>query len=363
MTQSFSCVFQRFASCVRLASQLCRVKRPVAAYCLLVAVMIVGAAGSLASAEQPDPLSYYQALMDTLVGGHNEAARAICAEIDSVFPAHPTGLYARVAVAYAHMVDLEDTVGRSEFMVLSDSCIHLCEQSLRSASGNAAELNYLRGSALAARGLLLNHEHKPLPALNCLIKSHNAFEAAIDADPRFYDAYMGRGAYRYAVATHSVLIHWLPFIPSKESGWQDLWLAAQRSRFSRSTALTSIVWHSMDQGDFATADSIIRTQLVRFPGCRNFLWPKLAYCERQNMWAQAEQTAQELLDQYLAHPDNNGYEPIGLYWRMMTCADALNRPQDAVAYARAGLAAFRTDEVAKRRADKLREMQARLSKL
>jgi tetratricopeptide (TPR) repeat protein len=277
------------------------------------------------------------------------------------FPGHPAGVYARAAIAYAHMVDLEDTVGRAEFMMQCDSCVELCDNMRMTGAERRSVISYLKGSALGARGLLLNHEGRVLPALKALIKAKNAFEDAIRADPEFYDAYLGRGAYRYAVATHASLLHWLPFIPSKASGWQDLWLAAQRSGFSRSTALTSIVWHTMDEGDFAAADTIIESQLIRFPGCRNFLWPKLAFYERQDRWAEAEQTAKLLLEQYLAHPDNNGYEPIGLYWRMMTCADELSRPEDAKSYARAGLQTYRTPDVAERRAGKLREMQTRLS--
>lgn len=345
-----------------LLIELDSIKRCRTTRCLITVITGVLLRTALGFAQPPSPLSSYPALMDTLVGGHYQAARAICAEIEVAFPGHPAGIYARIAVAYAHMLDLEDTSGRAMFVVLTDSCTNTCNRLLRSGSDNPAEFNFLKGSALAVRGLLLNHEHKLLPALQCLVKSKHAFDAAIESDPQFYDAYLGRGAYRYAVATHASLLRWLPVIPTKDSGWQDLWLAVQRSRFSRSAALTSIVWHAMDEGDTATADSIIQTQLQRFPGCRSFLWPQLALYERQNRWAEAEQTAKVLLDQYLAHPDNNGYEPIGLYWRMMTCADQLNRPEDAEAYARAGLETYRTPDVAQRRENRLREMQARLSK-
>jgi tetratricopeptide (TPR) repeat protein len=336
-------------------------KRIVRAACLIGVRAAVLYPAAPALAQTRSPLSLYPALFDTLVGGHYEAARDLCGQIESASPGHPASLYARIAVIYAHMVDLEDTTGRAEFIGLSDSCMLVCQQLEKSHNGSSAELAYLRGSALAARGLCFNHEGKLVPALRALIQAHGAFEDAIDADPQFYDAYLGRGAYRYAVATHASLLRWLPFIPSKESGWQDMWLAVRRSTFSRATALTSIVWHLMDEGDFATADTIIQSQLQRFPRSRNFLWPQLAYYERQSRWAQAEQTAKVLLDEYLALPENKGYDAIGLYWRLMTCADSLGRPEDAKAYARAGMNTYRTPDVARRRADRLREMQSRLS--
>jgi tetratricopeptide (TPR) repeat protein len=328
---------------------------------LIAVAAAVGMLAEWAVAQSSGPLLLYPALMDTLVGSHYEAARAICDSIDKTDPKHPAGYYARAAVCYAHMVDFEDTVGRGEFMAMTDSCMHACDAQRSTGNSDLSVIAYLKGSALAARGLLLNHEGRLLPALRALIRAKGEFDNAIEANPVFYDAYLGRGAYRYAVATHASMLKWLPFIPSRDSGWQDLWLAVARSKFSRSTAMTSIVWHEMDEGNYAAADTIIQSQLVRFPGCRNFLWPRLAFYERQERWAEAEQTAKLLLNQYLAHPDNNGYEAIGLYWRMMTCADALNRPEDAIDYARAGLATYRTPDVARRRTDKLHELQERLS--
>ena len=337
-------------------------KRVGRALCLILVLTSIFAFAPRLQAQNTSPLAMYPELMDTIVSGHYEAAQEISGQIASAYPGHPAALYARIAISYARMVDFEDTSGRAAFMSLCDSCVEACHQRLDSRSDDRANLEYLRGSVFGARGLLLNHEGQVLPALKSLIKAKNSFEQAIEADPQFYDAYLGRGAYRYAVATHASLLRWLPFIPTKQSGWEDLWLAARRSSFSRATALTSIVWHAMDEGDFATADSIIQAGLERFPDSRNFLWPRLAWYERQNQWANAESTAKLLLDQYLSLPENNGYDAIGLYWRLMTCADNLGRPDDAQSYARAGLNTFRTEDVARRRGGKLRDMQARLSK-
>jgi hypothetical protein len=307
------------------------------------------------------PLDSYPALMDTLIGGNFAAAAAMCDTLAADFPASPAAVYAKAAVLYAHMIDREDTLGRAEFFVLTKQCIRDCDQGQRRPGANPAELAFLKGSALASQGLLLHHEGRTLAGLKSLISSKGEFDKAIAADPAFYDAYLGRGAYRYGVARNASLVSWLPFIPSAEAGWDDLWLAVYRSKFSRFSALTSIVWFVLDDQNYVLADSICNAGLARFPGSRNFLWPQLSLYERQQAWDKVMDIAHLILNQYLALPDNNGYETTGLYWRLMRCADALGRGDQAVDFARAGLVTFRTPDAARRRHTKLNDMQARLT--
>ena len=81
---------------------------------------------------------------------------------------------------------------------------------------------------------------------------------------------------------------------------------------------------------------------------------------KQKQWALAETTAKDLLAQYLSHADNNGYDAIGLYVTLVTCADSLGRPQDAIRFAQEGLATFRKPEVTTRRKAKLKHLEERL---
>lgn len=179
------------------------------------------------SGAQSSPLDTYPALMDTLLGGYYAAGGQMCDSLAARFGNHPGVLYARASVLYAHMLDLEDSVGRAEFIYLTEQCAEHCRelQSIRAAE--SAEIAFLQGSAEASRGMLLSHEGKLLPALKLIVSAKGAFDRAIEADPGFYDAYLGRGAYRYGVAKHASLVSWLPFIPSAESGWRDL-LAGRR---------------------------------------------------------------------------------------------------------------------------------------
>lgn len=306
------------------------------------------------------PLDAFPALMDTLIGGHYVPAEALCDSISRLYPAAPASIYARIAVLYARMIDYEDSSGWGEFQVLVDSCITACSQ----RSPNPAQRvtrHFIKGSAHSAHGLILVRGGSVIRGLRMLMKARGEFDAAIELDPQFYDAYVGRGAYRYAVAQYASLLRWLPFVPSKQSGLEDLWTGVRLSRFSTFSALSSMVWLIMDDGDYVLADSICRAGLERFPNSRPFLWPLLSLNVRQANWTEAERIAAVLLAQYLDLPGNNGYETTGLYARLMQCADALGRPADAVAYAEQGLAAFRTPDAERRRADKLAAFRQRVN--
>jgi hypothetical protein len=315
-----------------------------------------------ATALASGPLDRYPELMDTLLCGHYEAADSICDQMAIQHDGHPGVYYARAAVRYAHMMDYEDTLGRGKFMAYTDTCIHLCDEWRSKHPESRAELDYLRGSSLASRGLLLNNQGHLLAGLRQLISAKSAFDHVIEADPAFYDAYLGRGAYRYGVAKNSSLLRWLPFIPTAESGWNDMWLAVERSRFSRYFALSGMLWFALDEKRYSLVDSVSAMALDRFPGCRTFLWSRLEMFQDQGKWSDVMRISNELLGGYLALPDNNGYDSTDLYRLLMTAADSLGQPDEAVAYAKAGLATYRTSDATERRKDDLDQMQARLSR-
>lgn len=318
--------------------------------------------GPLVQAQAGGPMEHYGALVDTLMAGSHAAADTICARISASHAGHPVSLYVQGTVLYTRLIESEDSAGRAEFFELADSCARLCKEWRDAGREEPSLLAYIRGNALSSAGIILMRAGKLVAGLRKLLAGRHEFEAAIKADPRFYDAYLGRGTYRCAVAQHASVLGVLPFIPDLESGLRDLRLAADSSRWSRWAALNALAWFLIEEREFHAADSVCDAGLARFPGSRTFLRPKLAVQVRQEHWAEAEETGLRLLNEYLADPQNNGYETTTLYWRLMICADQLGRPEAAERYARSGLAVRRTEDVERRRKEKIEAMQERLSR-
>jgi hypothetical protein len=219
---------------------------------------------------------------------------------------------------------------------------------------------YLRGASLSAQGLLLQHEGSAIAGLRKLMKSRGDFERCIRSDPDFFDAYLGRGAYRYGVATHASIAGWLPFIPDKREGWEDMWLAVEKSSFSKWSALSALVWFVMEDEQYGLADSICTAALERFPTSRTFLGARLSLERKRQNWPVAYEIAQKLEQEFAALDSTNGHELIGLRHNLMQLADELGYSNEAITWARTGVATPRTAEVSEQRKQKLHDFELRL---
>lgn len=307
-----------------------------------------------------NPFELFPNLIDTLLAGDQAAASVITDDIIERNSGYPVVHYVKAVIIYQRMIDEEDTTGQAEFFQVTDSCVSHCDLLLENQPDVDMGLWYLKGSALSAAGVTLLRNGETIRGARKLLAAKSCFDDVISADPAFYDAYLGRGTYRCAVAQKASGLGFLPFIPDFHDGLNDLKLAADSSRWSRWTALNAIAWFAIDDDNFFLADSVCRIGLARFPNSRAFLWPTLALSVRRNQWLAAEQTALRLLDLSLTQP-GNGYELTTLYWRLMVCADRLGRMDDAVTYAQKGIAVTRTPETERRRREKIDAMQVRLN--
>jgi tetratricopeptide (TPR) repeat protein len=331
--------------------------------CALWWIAVAFCASSLSAARASGLAERFPELMDTLLTGSYAAADSISGGICRDYAGHPAALYARQTVLHARLIDSEDTVGWGELFVLADSCARRCEEWRDAGREEPFLLSYLRGSALSSAGLLLLRSGKLLPGLQRLLLARQEFDAAIEQNPRFYDAYLGRGTYRCAVAQNASVLGVLPFVPDLDGGLHDLELAFDSSRWSRWVALNALGWLVLKDGNYARADSLCEIGLARFPGSRAFLQLKLSVQVQQNHWAESERVGLRLLSEHLTDPQSNGYETTTLYWRLMVCADSLGRPDDAAEYARLGLAVRRSPDVEQRRKGKVAAMRERLSRV
>lgn len=312
---------------------------------------------------QPSPLDGYRALFDTLMGHYYEAADSICQQLDKEWPTHPAGAYARASVIYAKLCDFEDTTGTAELEQHVETCLAVCKEWEQQARDSAAaEREYLIGAAYSVSGLTRHRQGRSVDGIRRLMASRSHFDAAIELDSEFYDAYVGRGAYRYAAASNMGFFRWLPGVPSKRQGWEDLNIGLKHSKFSQYAALSSMVWLALQEENYELADSMVQAGLERFPRSRTFWMPKLALEKRTEQWEKARESALVLLEQYTQLEFQNGYEVIGLYRTLMDCSDMLGDSDAALSYARAGLAAAATPYALERRKDTLKVLRSRLGR-
>jgi hypothetical protein len=317
-----------------------------------------------ASGKSPNssPLELYVPLFDTLMGHYYTAAESLCAEIDREWPQHPAADYGRASIIYAQLCDYEDTTGTAQLEIYAQKCIDGCEAwEKQTKDSAAAEREYLEGAAYSVSGLIRHKQGRSVDGIRRLMASRRHFDLAIESDPEFYDAYVGRGAYRYAAAANLGFLRWLPGVPTKRQGWADLEIGASKAKFSRYAAISAMVWFVLDDGNYDLADSMVKAGLERFPESRTFLIPRLSLEKKTGQWQQARSTALNLLHQFQHLPFSNGYEVIGLYRSLMDCSDMLGDSAAAVDYAKLGVNVEATPYALERRKDTLDAFRARLN--
>lgn len=309
-------------------------------FCLLVPI--------LAQANQPS--SYFSTLYDTLIGAHYDAAWQIHREMQREFPDSPTTLFARATILYTAMIDFEDTTGEADFFQCCDALEKRCQEQAKIAPENeAAWSEFLRGSALGMRAFYVGRRGQVWPALKWLTKSRSLFGRVLEENPAFYDAYLGRGAYRWGVAKHAGFLGGGPFLPSRGDALADLRLAMDSSTFSRHAAASSLAWFLIEDEKYDKAESLILHELERFPNARPFLWPLISLRYKTGHFQECIVLAEELVKQYGVSPRNNGYDVVGLCKRMADAAAHLDDDEAVVRYCRAGLAAPLRDDAFRRR--------------
>jgi tetratricopeptide (TPR) repeat protein len=305
----------------------------------------------------------FPALYDTLTGSHYEAAWEIQDSLDREFPDDPATLFARAIILYTAMVDFEDTTGEAEFFSCCDEATLFYDKQINTATDSQRLwLEFIQGSVHATRGFYLGRRGDFWSAIKQLSAAKSLFSQVLKQDPCFYDAYLGRGAYRYGIAQHAGILSNLPFLPSRKAAYHDLTLAVDSSKFSRYAAMSALAWFLIEERNYAEAESLIAKGLARFPQARSFLWPLIALQFRTDRYRECIASSIELMQQYLASPRNNGYDVVGLYKRMAEAAMELGDDEAVVQYCTEGLEATITEDAKQRRSRDLQRLETWLEK-
>lgn len=110
-------------------------------------------------------------------------------------------------------------------------------------------------------------------AMSSGLSSVDYFENCIELNPKFYEAYIAIGTYRYWKSRKTEFLHWLPFVSdSREEGIALLESAINKNAYNTHLAINSLIWIYIDQKNFDKAIRLAETSLKENPDCRVFKW-------------------------------------------------------------------------------------------
>lgn len=110
-------------------------------------------------------------------------------------------------------------------------------------------------------------------------KSYDYLSEAVNADPQFYDAYLGLGIYHFSIATIPKPLQWIIGILGVEGdrdlGIREIELAARRARYNAAEAKYFLIqflpWY---KGDFETSEKLVDELIKAYPSNTVFLYAK-----------------------------------------------------------------------------------------
>lgn len=199
----------------------------------------------------------------------------------------PVGYFFHAAVLQSRMMDYEVYDQEKEFLDLITHTVDLSKSYLKKNRKDAWGYFFL-GGGYAYLAFYQAKQKKWVEAFQNGRSSVRALESALRADSTLYDAYFGLGTYKYYRSKFSRYFAWLPFVGDERAeGIQMIRTAIAKSRYSRYSAINSLGWIALDEGNYEEGWRTLNVALQEFPESRVFLWCAAKLAAKLGRWPDA----------------------------------------------------------------------------
>ncbi|WP_297841430.1 hypothetical protein [Ignavibacterium sp.] len=210
--------------------------------------------------------------IDKIINQNYDDAKKIFSELDKVRSDIPLGKIYLAATEIAKSYDyelpynhnlitdyLESAKSISKKLIEKDEKNIWNKYFLALTEGYIAYYDAIRGSWLQAISTGLN--------------SISLFEAILETDSSFHDAYIAIGTFKYWKSAKTEFLNWLPFIDDeKDLGIKFLTIAVKNSSYNYHLAVNSLIWIYIDRERFGDAIELAEKALIKYPESRIFRW-------------------------------------------------------------------------------------------
>lgn len=207
--------------------------------------------------------------MESLYNFNFKSSEKIFDNIIKNYPGNPAGYYYK---SISHLWFFLDSKNENEleyFILLTDSAIEKAEEILKKDSSDLFTL-YLLGSSYMSRTFAFTRSENYFDAVLCARKFHLYFDILLAKDSLYYDAYMSKGLFNFAISqapqTWSWALNLAGMTGNKKNGLYYLEVASKKGRFSKIDAqfyLSQIYSEFLLQ--YQPAEKILNDLNVRFP--------------------------------------------------------------------------------------------------
>ncbi|MHB8579716.1 MAG: tetratricopeptide repeat protein [Ignavibacteriaceae bacterium] len=266
-----------------------------------------------------------------IINQNYEAATNDFNQLNSNFPNLPLGKIYLAAVEIAKSYDLGEEFN-SNFINSNLKAAREQSKELLEKEGNNIWDNYFLALSDGYTAYFSALNKSWITAFSEGLKARSDFEKCLKLDPKFYDAYIAIGAYKYWKSRKTEFLDWLPFIKDEEqSGIELLKNAISHSSYNDHLAINSLIWIYIDRGEYNKAANLAQEALKEYPDNRLFLWG-LARAYEDIDKVVSIKTYTKVLNSYMQVPDQNHYKEIILKNIIAKLYQKLGDKQNALLY-------------------------------
>lgn len=209
---------------------------------------------------------------------------------------HPGPWFQRATVFSSRMTDEESFRWEGAFLADLDSA-QARIQRLRRQPGRVPDctLRFLEGSVEAWRAYHHGRRENWTRAAANGMAASRTWEALLEDCPGWADLGLGVGNLRFWTSVKLKRLRWLPFVPDRRAeGLAQVERARREGRFSPWLASANLCWIYLELGRPDSTLSICRQALARFPGSRQFLFPRAEALEAAGRLGEADAVWREI---------------------------------------------------------------------
>jgi tetratricopeptide (TPR) repeat protein len=231
-----------------------------------------------------------------------EKAKSGFRQLTADYPDHPIGLYGLTTALWWELTNEYDETNdalEKEFLATADQTVRMTKKIVQQGDPSGVGRLCWGGSlGLMARWDAIQGHW--LAAYRNGKKAFDLQSEAIRLNPELYDAYLGPGIFHYYVAVLPSGVKFfahMVFGGSKAQGLEEIQLAMNRGRFSRTAARLFLVnIYTNNEKDPATALALLRAGRAEFPDSPFFHFVELLVLEEARDWNALEAGAADFLE-------------------------------------------------------------------
>lgn len=230
-------------------------------------------------------------------------------QLDSKYPNLPLGKIYLAAADIAKSYDLGERFN-SDFINANLIAAKKLSKELVEKDGNNIWYNYFLALSDGYSAYFSAINKSWLAAFSEGLSARSDFEKCLKLDPKFYDAYIAIGAYKYWKSRKTEFLEWLPFVKDEEqSGINFLQIAIAHASYNTNVAISSLIWIYIDRKEYNDAAKLAQEALKQFPENRFFLWGLARAYENIDKDTSIK-IYLRVLNSYMMIPNQNHYQEI-----------------------------------------------------